>query len=237
MSDTPWRCAVLDDEPLAIQLLEDYIRRVPSLQLVAGTYKPAEALHLIASGAVDVLFLDLQMPEVHGMSILPMCHGKCKVILTTAYPQFALESYDHEVLDYLLKPIAFDRFLKAIQRLSATTKNVTPALAPPVTSPPFLFLKVEHRLQKVLLEEILYIESYKDYSRVFTPSENFMTLQLLGHLENTLPSPQFLRVHKSYIVAIQKINFIERQRIHLGDKIIPIGDAYKEQVMATIQGK
>jgi DNA-binding LytR/AlgR family response regulator len=236
MSDTPWRCAVLDDEPLAIQLLEDYIRRVPMLQLVAGTYKPADALHLINAGAIDVLFLDLQMPEVHGMNLLPLCQGKCKVILTTAYPQYALESYEHEVLDYLLKPIAFERFLKCIQRLSSASKTNAPA---PVTNvqAPFLFLKVEHRLQKVLLEDILYIESYKDYSRVFTTTEKIMTLQLLKQLESNLPASQFIRVHKSYIVALSKIDFIERQRIHLADKIIPIGDAYREQLMAALHGK
>jgi DNA-binding LytR/AlgR family response regulator len=214
------RCLIVDDEPLALHILEDYISKIPFLQ----------------------------MPELTGIQFLRIANGKAKVILTTAYPQYALEGYELDVIDYLLKPIAFDRFFKSVQKAQGVLQ---PAAAPLQPEPAqqqfqqpqndflsdFIFVKTEHKIQKVYLNDILFIEGLKDYISIFTPGERIITLQNMKKMEDALPEKNFIRVHKSYIVSINKIDSIERSRIFIGDKVIPVGDTYREDFFKIIDGK
>ncbi|RZA01505.1 MAG: response regulator transcription factor [Sphingobacteriaceae bacterium] len=243
------RCLVVDDEPLALHILEDYIAKVPFLQLVKATTNPIEALTMVQEGNIDLVFLDVQMPELTGIQFLKIANGKTKVVLTTAYSQYALEGYELDVVDYLLKPIAFDRFFKAAQKVQSL-------MQPAVTSPlheqvqqiqpqqpqqdfmnDFIFVKSEYKIQKVYLHQILYIEGLKDYISIFTQTERIITLQNMKKMEETLPDKHFMRVHKSYIVSLDKIDSIERSRIFIGDKVIPVGDTYRDQFFKVIEGK
>ncbi len=237
------RCLVVDDEPLALDILEDYISKVPFLDLVKTTTSAIEALQLVQQDQIDLVFLDVQMPELTGIQFLKIINGKCQVILTTAYPQYALEGYELNVVDYLLKPIPFDRFYKAVQKVQQ--QNHTQAVAPePVAAPvvvnnapDFIFVKTEHKIQKIYLDDILYIEGLKDYISIFTAAERVITLQNMKKMEEVLPSGRFVRVHKSYIVSLDKIESIERSRISICDKVIPIGDTYRDQFFKLIEAK
>lgn len=234
------RCLVVDDEPLALDILEDYISKVPFLTLVKTTTSAIEGLSLVQSDAIDLVFLDVQMPELTGIQFLKIINGKCDVILTTAYSQYALDGYELDVVDYLLKPIAFDRFYKAAQKVLQNNGNGHPApqeQAPVSNSHDFIFVKTEHKIQKIYVDDILYIEGLKDYVSIFTKTERIITLQNMKKMEESLPAKSFIRVHKSYIVAIGKIESIERSRIQIGEKIIPIGDTYREYFFKQIEDK
>jgi len=238
------RCLVVDDEPLALHILEDYISKMPFLQLVKVTTNPIEALQLVQEGGIDLIFLDVQMPELTGIQFLRIANGKAKVILTTAYPQYALEGYELDVIDYLLKPIAFDRFFKSVQKAQAIIQPSAKAEVKQEVSAPqsdflsdFIFVKTEHKIQKVYLNDILFIEGLKDYISIFTPAERIITLQNMKKMEDALPERHFIRVHKSYIVSINKIDSIERSRIFIGDKVIPVGDTYRDEFFKIVDGK
>lgn len=234
------RCLIVDDEPLALDILIDYIEKVPALQLVKATTSAFEALSIAQSEQIDLIFLDVQMPELTGIQFLKVLNGKCKVILTTAYSQYALDGYELDISDYLLKPIAFDRFYKAVSKVQNQHQPIVQQVAaekPQSLSPDFIFVKTEHRIQKIYIDDILYIEGLKDYVSIFTPTERVITLQNMKKMEEALPGGRFARVHKSYIVAIDKIESIERSRIQIGDKIIPIGDTYRENFFKQIEDK
>lgn len=244
------KCIAVDDEPLALDIIEDYVSKVPFLELVKRTENAIEALQLVQAGGIDLVFLDVQMPDLTGIQFLKIANNKASYILTTAYSQYALESYDLNVSDYLLKPIAFDRFYKAVEKVHNQYKNNTETIA--VTAPvavvtpvpaaiqpvqDFIFVKTEHKIQKIELNDILYIEGLKDYISIFTKSERVITLQNMKKMEETLPSAQFIRVHKSYIIALDKIESIERSRIAICGKIIPIGDTYRDEFFKRIENK
>lgn len=242
------KCIAVDDEPLALDIIEDYISKVPFLELVKRTENAIEGLQLVQAGGIDLVFLDIQMPDLTGIQFLKIANNKASYILTTAYSQYALESYDLNVSDYLLKPIAFDRFYKAVEKVHNQHKNnaepavaAAPVPAPaPVAAPlqpvqDFIFVKTEHKIQKIELDDILYIEGLKDYISIFTKAERVITLQNMKKMEETLPSSQFIRVHKSYIIALDKIESIERSRITICGKIIPIGDTYRDEFFKRIE--
>ncbi len=237
------RCLVVDDEPLALHILEDYIGKISFLTLIKATTNPIEALSLVQNGEVDLVFLDVQMPELTGIQFLKIANGKAKVILTTAYSQYALEGYELDVVDYLLKPFAFDRFYKAIQKAQTVLSPAAAPVAAKEEAPQqdllndFIFVKTEHKIQKVYLRDILFIEGLKDYISIFTPTERIITLQIMKKMEDALPEKHFVRVHKSYIVALDKIDSIERSRIWIKDKIIPVGDTYRDQFFKLIDAK
>ncbi|RZL18774.1 MAG: response regulator transcription factor [Pedobacter sp.] len=243
-------CIIVDDEPLALDILEDYIGKVPFLTLAKRCENPIEALQIVQTGGIDLVFLDIQMPELTGIQFLKIAGNKCNFILTTAYPQYALESYDLNVSDYLLKPIAFDRFYKAVEKVHNQVKPADvapPQIQPLITPAPFsgspnpvqdfIFVKTEHKIQKIYLHDILYIEGLKDYISIFTKDERIITLQSMKKMEEALPENQFIRVHKSYIVAIDKIESIERSRITINKKIIPVGDTYRDEFFKVIGNK
>jgi two-component system LytT family response regulator len=243
---TKLRCIAVDDEPLALDIIEDYISKVPFLELVTRTENAIEALQLVQAGGIDLVFLDIQMPELTGIQFLKIASGKCSYILTTAYSQYALESYDLNVSDYLLKPIPFDRFYKAVEKVRNQVKSpveapvsapvqVKPAAAHITTVQDFIFVKTEHKIQKIELDDVLYIEGLKDYISIYTKTERVITLQNMKRMEETLPPAQFIRVHKSYIIALDKIESIERSRITICSKIIPIGDTYRDEFFKRIE--
>ncbi len=243
------KCIAVDDEPLALDIIEDYIAKVPFLELVKRTENAIEALQLVQAGGIDLVFLDIQMPDLTGIQFLKIATGKSNYILTTAYSQYALESYDLNVSDYLLKPIAFDRFYKAVEKvrnLMQKEEAAIPVAAEPVqavVSAPvapvqdFIFVKTEHKIQKIQLDDILYIEGLKDYISIFTKTERVITLQNMKKMEETLPKGEFIRGHKSYIISLDKVESIERSRISIVGKVIPIGDTYRDEFFKLIDGK
>lgn len=237
-------CLVVDDEPLALDIIEDYISKIPFLTLYKSFENPIEALSVVQEGKIDLVFLDVQMPELTGIQFLKIANSKCKVILTTAYPQYALEGYEHNVVDYLLKPIAFDRFYKAAQKAQEMLCNIPSQPVPLVETAPvntfthdFIFVKTEYKIQKIYLDDILFIEGLKDYISIYTKTERIITLQSMKKIDEALPNHLFVRVHKSYIVALDKIESIERSRILIGDKIIPIGDTHRDYFFKMIEDK
>jgi len=233
------RCITVDDEPLALDILADYVAKVPELSLVASTTNAIEALTLVQKGEVDLVFLDVQMPELTGIQFLKIINGKCDVILTTAYPQYALEGYELNVVDYLLKPIAFDRFYRSVQKVLNNLTSRTPLSAAPPSNEAvdFIFVKTEHKIQRVDIDDIRYIEGLKDYISIFTATERIVTLQNMKKMEDILPGNRFVRVHRSYIVALDKIASIERGRIFIEDKVIPVGDTYRDTFYKYIGDK
>ncbi len=238
------KCLAVDDEPLALDILEDYISKIPFLELVKRTESAIEAMQMVQEGNIDLVFLDIQMPELTGIQFLKIAGSKASYILTTAYSQYALESYELDVADYLLKPIAFDRFYKAVEKVRNTRQKLESAPQAPVTSvgaekeeetiQDFIFVKTEHKIQKIELKDILYIEGLKDYISIYTKAERIITLQNMKKMEETLPKTNFIRVHKSYIIAVDKIQNIERSRIAINGNIIPIGDTYREEFFKLI---
>jgi DNA-binding LytR/AlgR family response regulator len=238
------RCLAVDDEPLALDIIEDYIAKVPFLELVKRTENAIEAMQLVQEGQIDLVFLDVQMPELTGIQFLKIAGNKASYILTTAYSQYALESYDLNVADYLLKPIAFDRFYKAVEKVrNQQQKNADSAAPVQVEQVPevaeeaivdYIFVKTEHKIQKIELKDILYIEGLKDYISIYTKTERIITLQNMKKMEETLPKSNFIRVHKSYIIALDKIQSIERSRISINGNVIPVGDTYRDEFYKRI---
>ena len=237
------RVLVVDDEAPARQRLIDVLQKDAGIAAALEATNGIEAVTMIERETPDLVFLDVQMPELTGIQFLRIANGKSKVILTTAYPQYALEGYELDVIDYLLKPIAFDRFFKSVQKAQAI---IRPSAKPEIKieSTPqndflsdFIFVKTEHKIQKVYLNDILFIEGLKDYISIFTPAERIITLQNMKKMEDALPEKHFIRVHKSYIVSINKIDSIERSRIFISDKIIPVGDTYREDFFKIVDGK
>ncbi|WP_192822370.1 LytTR family DNA-binding domain-containing protein [Rufibacter sp. LB8] len=236
------RCLAVDDKPLALDILSDYIQKIDFLELAGSTTSALEALKLVDQEKVDLLFLDIQMPELTGIQVMKILGNKCHVILTTAYTEYALEGYEHNVIDYLLKPIAFDRFYRAAQKAqqlllpaSEPAPAVTPAAAPENTGQGIIFVKTEYKLVKIRLDDILYVEGLQNYVSIYTKTERILSLRNIKKMEEQLPRPQFVRVHKSYIVPLDKIDSIERNRIFIGEAVIPLGDTYRENFMQIIE--
>ncbi|MCC9168004.1 LytR/AlgR family response regulator transcription factor [Pontibacter harenae] len=241
------RCIAVDDEAYAGKLLADYIQKVPFLELVGTTTSPIEAINWVQEGRVDLVFLDIQMPELTGIQFMKICGGKCKVILTTAYPEYALEGYEHDVVDYLLKPIPFDRFLRAAhkaqgmmpQQQTPTVASAAPAPVAPAPAPEYMFIKGEskNKFLKIDYSDILYVEGLKNYVSVFLRSERIVTYQTLRDLDEQLPQPPFYRVHKSYIISIDKVRMVDGNTVYIGDKSIPVGETYREGFLKMIREK
>jgi two-component system, LytTR family, response regulator len=233
------RCIAVDDEPLALNILEDFISKVPFLTLVKKCRSGFEAIEVLQQESIDLIFLDIQMPHITGVQLLRSLKSRAMVIFTTAYDQFALEGYNLDVLDYLLKPIPFDRFMRAVNKAYEThelRKKVSiPQPAVPVENTlDYLFVKSDYRIVKVDLRDIRYVEGLKDYVKIYAGDKPILTLQSLKALEEKLPSSQFMRVHRSYIVSLSKIEAIQKNRIYIHTKIIPVGESYVEAFQAMI---
>jgi two-component system LytT family response regulator len=231
---TQHTCLIVEDEPLARNLLTEYVKKVPFLTLVKACSNPMEALEVLRNNAVDILFLDIQMPEITGITLLKVLQKKPMVILTTAYSEYALESYELDVVDYLLKPITFDRFLKAVDKASqrinapASSSPATPEKTFTESSPDFVFVKDGTKLVKINFADILYVEGLKDYVTIHTKTQKVISLQRLKTLELQLPADKFIRIHHSFIIALKAIDVIHKGEVQIGSAMIPISDTYRK---------
>ncbi len=227
-------CIAIDDEPLALDIIEDYVAKIPALTLAAKCTSAIEASEIIQNQDINLIFCDIQMPHITGIEFIKNLENKPLVIFTTAYPDYALDSYELNAIDYLVKPIAFDRFLKAVNKatefFSLKNKKDTEE-----TAFDFLMIKVEYRTVRVNLSDIIYIEGVKDYLKIHTPKKRYLTKNTMKNMDAKLPSSDFIRVHKSYIVALAHIDSIERHRIVFGEKRIPVGEVYKEKFHETLK--
>ena len=221
------KCIIIDDEPLAAEVLENYLREFSNMDLV-GTYtNPLEALGVIESGEVDAVFIDINMPKMNGLDFIKSLEANPYFIITTAYREYAVESFDLDVLDYLVKPIPFTRFLKSINKLSQKFLNEQSAeTSSQLVEKSFIFLKVDKKLMKIKFEDIYYIESLKDYIKVFTSSGDYLAHKSLSSISEEVPSKQFIRIHRSFTVALDKIQAVEGNSVLITGKRIPIGRKY-----------
>ncbi len=246
------RCIIVDDEPLAIDLLNEFIGRVPFLIKTAECKNAIEAIEALNHGPVDLLFLDIQMPNISGIQLLHSLDAKPMIIFTTAYSEYAIESYNLNAIDYLLKPFTFERFLKAVNKAytlfsTHNTSTQTPFTPEPVftsaftiidaKTPDYIFVKADYKTVKISLDQILYIEGLKDYIKIYTGPKPILTQLSLKSIEEKLPSNIFFRVHKSYIVSLKHIHCIERSTVRIGEARIPIGESYKEKFLKAIGEK
>lgn len=230
----------IDDEPLALDVIEHHAAKIPFLDLQAKVQNPFDAIEILHKEKIDLIFVDIQMPELTGFEFLRSLTVKPMVIFTTAYPDYALESYEMDAIDYLLKPIPFDRFLKGVnkakQRMTAPAVSAEHNAGVP-DSPEYIFVKTEYKTVKIFLDDILYIESLRDYVVFQLKKEKISSLLSIKSLESFLPGKTFMRVHRSFIVALDKIEEIERSNITIAGKLIPLGENYKDSFKMVIDEK
>ena len=224
-----YTCIIIEDEPLALEKTKDFVNKVPFLNLSATFDNALNGLTYLNNNKVDVLFLDINMDELSGIELLESSKINSQVIITTAYQEYALKGYELQITDYLLKPFTFNRFLQAVNKAQ---ENLNKRIAEKQLD--FIFVKTENRLEKIMINDILYIEGMRDYLRIHTSSKKIMTLQSFHELEQLIPAHLVCRVHKSYMVAINKIESIERSRIKIADQIIPVSETYKEAFLQLI---
>jgi DNA-binding LytR/AlgR family response regulator len=221
-------CIIIEDEPLAMERAREYVEKLPYLRLVATFDNGADAMVYLRLHPVQLILLDINIPGISGIQLLETANTRCEVVLITAYEEYALKGYELNVTDYLLKPYTFDRFVQAMDKVQYNLQRQAPA------APDYIFIKTSWKLEKVSLDDILYIEGRRDYRKVYTQQKQIMTLQPFGWFEQELPPQQVCRVHKSYMVAISKIDSIERDGIRIGDMTIPVSETYRKQFYALI---
>jgi len=222
-------CIIIEDEPLALERTQSYVQKLPFLNLLSTFDNAIDALVFLKSQPVDLLFLDINLGDFSGIKLLETTNIKSQVILTTAYHEYAIKGFDLKVSDYLLKPFTFERFIQAVGRVQGYFMK-----SEPIAEKKFIFVKTEYRLEKVLFDEILFIEGMGDYRRIHTLNKKIMTLQTFNEFEQAIPSDIICRVHKSYMAAINKIDSIEKDRIRIGDILIPISESYKQDFYKLI---
>ncbi len=234
------QCMLVDDEPPALEVLESYISNVSGFEVAACCKNALEALDILYEKNIDLIFLDIQMPKLIGIDFLKSLANPPKVIFVTAYRDYALEGYELDALDYLVKPVTFERFLRAVHKVKRVMGQEVATVVPEYKGNPdaFVYVKVNKAMQKILISEVLYIESWKDYVKIFlTTGENIMARQSISSMENMLSSHHFLRVHRSYMISMSKITGYNNSEILIAEKQIPIGRLYKQQVMEAIGSK
>ncbi len=223
-----YSCIIIEDEPLALERTQSFVEKIPYLHLVATFDNALSGLAYLNTHKVDILFLDIHMDELSGIELLENSKLSSQVIITTAYSEYALKGYELDVADYLLKPFTFERLVKAVGKAQENIGRRS------VLEPGYIFIKTENRLEKINLEDIIFIEGMRDYLRIHTSDKKVMTLQNFKELEQLIPNHLVCRVHKSYMVAIRKIESIERRRIKIANQLIPISDTYKTQFYQLI---
>ncbi len=234
-----YNCIIVEDEPLAAEVLQDYIKQVPFLQLKDICADAIFAMDVLQNEKIDLIFLDINLPKLKGLDFIKTLRHPPHIIIVTAYHEYALQGYEHNVIDYLLKPVEFNRFLMAVNKITqtVTTENATNLQ---VTSNAeekiYLFFNVGKKKVKIFIDDILYIESLKEYIRIFTPTKSILTKFQLGQIEEQLTHNRFLRVHRSFIVAKDKIEAFSATDIEISGKHIPVGRSYKEIVQLALDG-
>jgi two-component system LytT family response regulator len=240
-------CVIVEDEPLARKLMEDYVTSTPGLDLKGSFGNPLEALEYMRENPCDLLFSDIRMKEISGIALLKLLSHKPFVILTTAYSEYAIESFELDVTDYLLKPITFERFLKSVEKVNLRIKEKEKGIIPaaddsqvPLMMKPeddSYFFKDGSKLLKIKLSDILYIQGLKDYVKVVTKDRQIVSLQTMKSLEENLPSNRFIRIHNSTIVAFDAIEEVERDRVKIGKNYFVVSDSYKKDFKDFVDGK
>jgi DNA-binding LytR/AlgR family response regulator len=236
-------CLAIDDEPLALNIIKEFSSRIEFIRLIAACTNPMEAIRFINQNDIDLIFLDIQMPNISGIEFIRSLKNPPLVVFTTAYPNFALDGFELNATDYLVKPFSFERFFRSVNKayeIISLRQNKNPEIAVKTENPgdeKYLLIKVEYRTVKVELQQILYIEGLKDYVKIYTGKKPLLTKCTMKHFEEKLPSDWFVRVHKSFIVAFPKIESIENNRILIGEKLIPIGNQYKPAFYSLLDSK
>ena len=240
-------CVIVDDEPLAVKLLESYVGKTDGLELVASFTDSVEAISMIKSHPVDLLFLDIQMPDMNGMELAHMIPAETRVVFTTAFKEYAFESYEVSALDFLLKPIRYNKFLAAVDKArqwfaisSLSSEHHLLSIESNTSTPETIFLRVDGEYRQITLSQILYVSGMKDYVMFYLEGERkpLITHLTMKSVEEMLPTQQFMRVHRSYIVALDKIRSVDRNDcIYIGDEIIRVTDAFRENFLNYLQSK
>lgn len=233
----PLNCLLVDDEPPALRLLTNFIEKVSFLNISVALHDPIEALQIIEQGKIDVVFLDIQMPNLTGIQLAKIVKHKVKIIFTTAYPQFALESYESNAVDYLLKPFEFERFYEAVLKLTADNKKEI--LSSSGIESDYLFIKTDgkNNFERVLVNDISYIEASGNYIIIYLPGKRIITHSTLKHTENYLPNDKFIKIHKSYIISLTHIERTDSQSVIINGQELPIGNTYREMFFDRINQK
>ena len=226
------KCIIIDDEPLAVEVIQTHLSEFSNMELIGVFNNPIEALSMMENTSIDVIFLDINMPKMNGLEFIRSIGPKTNFIVTTAYREYAVESFDLDVLDYLVKPIPFARFLKSINKLSQ--KVLTEIKDDYSKEKSFIFLKVNKKLVKVKFEDILYIESLKDYIKVFSKTGDYLVHKSLTGITEELPQDQFIRIHRSFTIALDKIKEMEGNTVQIDNKRIPIGRKYLNHAKSII---
>ncbi|WP_321343468.1 LytTR family DNA-binding domain-containing protein [uncultured Draconibacterium sp.] len=231
------RCIIVDDEPMAREILENHLRKIETIEIVASCKNAIEAFNVISSQPVDLVFLDINMPEISGLSFAKSINNAVKVIFTTAYREYAVDGFDLQAVDYLLKPISFGRLMQSINKYLSENQQVVfeePARIEPEKSES-IFVRSDRKMIKINFPEILYIESLADYIKIHLVDKTIVTRETISSIEAKLPQQDFLRVHRSFIVAVKAINSFTTEIIEIGKKQIPVSRSYKEAVLKKLQ--
>ena len=227
-------CLLIDDEPLALNLLEDYVSKIPYLKLAGKFDEPLKALSFLQSQNVDLLFLDIKMPDISGIDFFKSLPYKPEVIFTTAHSEFAMDGFEVRAMDYLLKPISFEKFVTACNRVKdyLETKNLNNQ-----KDRDYFFINVTHKLHKIFYSDILYLEGFKDYTKIYLASSSspLLVLHNLKYFEEQLQKNEFIRIHRSYIVPIRMLNTISRKSVTIGNKTLPVSDNYRSNLYSSVQ--
>jgi DNA-binding LytR/AlgR family response regulator len=234
-----WKCLIVDDEPLAREVISKYIARIPSLQLAGECSNAIQVIEFIQQHEVDVIFLDIQMPEIRGTDLIRILKNPPSIIITTAFQEYSLEGYELDVVDYLLKPIQFERFVKAITKVfrrsdESTPSSITPNEKPETQKEAYLYFRTDRKTVKVMLEDILYIEGMGNYVKIFTGNGMVITKNSMTTVETMLPEGFFIRTHRSFIVSKSKIASFNNEVVTIGKTEIPIGKLYKNSVIKLL---
>ena len=228
-------CLAVDDQPLALDLIEDFVSKVPFLNFIGRCTSAIEAAQKIKDQKVDLIFLDINMPLMTGLEFLKSLENKPMVIFTTAYPEYALEGFDLKAIDYLVKPIRFERFMAAINHAYELFKLKESRDQKLSITQDYIMIKVEYSTVKVNFDDILFIKGIKDYVQIHTQSKRYLTQSTMKNIQSKLPENLFMRVHKSYIIALSKIEKIERFRIKIKDTLVPVGESFKHDFLKVIK--
>jgi len=232
------KCLVVDDEPLAIDILESYIKKFPEIELIGKCSNALEASEFLKNHKVDLMFLDIQMPEITGLEFMRSLTNPPLVVFCTAYSDFAVEGFELNAIDYLLKPVAFDRFSKTIERAKEyiTLKRNDTVEAPDLENE-HIFIKSNQKQIKLSYDNILYVEAFADYVKLYTAEKRYVTLQTMKNMEQKLPKDKFIRVHRSFIVGIKYINSFNSSELEIGAVKIPVGKNYKDEFLLKLRSK
>lgn len=227
------KCLLVDDEPIAVDILTAYVRQVDTLELVGRCHSAVEAFTFLQSKSVDLLFLDIRMPQLSGLDLLRTLPNPPKAIITSAYREYALEGYELDVVDYLVKPIPFERFMKAVGKV-LTNRLPVPVQSGVPPEEPFIFVREDRRLIRLLLRDIVSLESLRDHVRITTVTQQVVTRQTISYYEELLPGDRFIRIHRSFLAAVAQIDAIAETYVDVGGQRLPIGRNYKQQVFGQL---